>query len=159
MSDRQLPPELSRQLAGDIGQRLLINQRKFGRKDPAYIAPSAHDHYMATLAVSRGQKPARIEKWSAEELEAYVRKAPELAALMTRRGVGSDRAFYDDQARLGALWAIEHLEHDESANVLQVDRFWSAVRDTHPQLPDLMLSTAQKEWAHAAAIRVFDSYR
>jgi hypothetical protein len=146
-------------LGKDLAHRLELNKRRFGRKDPAYVAPSAHDHFLAVLKVSRGEKPPKMEKWSCEELEAYIRKAPELAPLMARRGVGSERTFYDDQARLGAKWAIEHLEQRETDNGLRQDPFWLAVRETHPQLPDLMLSTAQMDWAYAATIRVFDSYR
>jgi hypothetical protein len=157
--DRRLSPDELRMLGADLADRMVINSHKFGRKDPAYIAPSAHDHLIAMLALQRGKKPPRMEKWSCEELEGWVRKAPSLEPLMARRGVGNERSFYDDQARLAAKWAIEHLETREADNRLRIDPFWEAVRETHPRLPDLMLSSSQKDWAFAAAIRVFDSYR
>lgn len=124
----------------------------FGLRDPAYMP--LHAHEAAEYRFSRGQK--MWDKYhSAEELEAYIDQAPDIDMV----GVDDNsQRWYDDAARLAAKW-IKNRIRVVPAEARLVVTFWAEMESVFPRLAGLRLSTAQREWATAAAFRIFDAYR
>jgi len=121
---------------------------KLGPQDPAYIPPTPHDLW---VAMCEG-KPSR-ETISARELEDWIRSCP------AAKPEGDDeREMYDWGGRRAAQLALLAIEAEpEVAGLTQT--FWRAVSGHRPEVMNLGLSTTQGTWAHAAAQRIFDSYR
>jgi hypothetical protein len=136
-------------------RRLLFGDRfqaGFGRRDPAYMP--LYPHEAAQYLFSRG-----AQMWdkhhSAEELEQFIDQAPPFEQLGHN---DQGERWYDDSARLVAKWILSRLRAvPEEARL--VVTFWESMESAYPHIADLQLSTAQQNWARAAALRIFDAYR
>ena len=136
-------------------RRLLFGDRfkaGFGRKDPAYMPLTAHEG--AEYLFSNGQK-MWDKRHSAEELEAWIAAAPNIDQVLP---VEQTERFYDDSARLAARWILNRLRNVPD-DVKLAATFWEVMESAYPRLASLMLSTAQRQWAHSAALRIIDAYR
>lgn len=136
-------------------RRLLFGDRfkaGFGLKDPAYMPLTAHEaaEYLFTQGVTMWDK-----HHSAEELEGWIEGAPDIDQLGP---VKQTESYYDDAARLTAKWVLQRLRGVPADMQLAVT-FWEVMESAYPRMRDLMLSTAQKQWARSAAMRVIDAYR
>jgi hypothetical protein len=125
-------------------------RRALGLKDPSYVADTPHDLWWA---MQRNERMRSTR--SAEELEAYIREAPELEALLTLALL--DRGRYDGLGQLLAKVVLEHYERHP-----QDVRLPTAVQrelgKSHPQLV-AQVSTPQWLWAIGAANRVWDAHQ
>ncbi len=123
----------------------------YGLKDPAYMP--LYPHEAAAYLFSQG-----ATMWdklhSTEELEAYVDKAPDFEKLSP-----DDRSErrYDDAARLVAKWSLNRLRSVPAEAKLGVT-FWEVMEGAYPHIAGLGLSTVQRVWARAAALRILDAY-
>lgn len=136
-------------------RRLLFGDRfqaGFGLKDPAYMP--LYPHEAAQYLFSQG---ARMwDKYhSAEELEQFIEQAPDY--LQLGRDDSSER-WYDDAARLAAKWMLGRIRSvPEDARL--VVTWWDAMESAFPHIATMRMSTSQRNWARAAALRIFDAYR
>ena len=136
-------------------RRLMFGDRfkaGYGLKDPAYMPLTPHE--AAEYLFSQGVKT--WDKYhSAEELEAYIMGAP----LVDELGP-PDRSerWYDDAGRLVARWLLMRLRAVPEEAKLAVT-FWETMESIYPRMHGLSLSTAQREWARSAALRILDAYR
>jgi len=124
----------------------------YGHNDPAYMPLHPHEH--AEYLFSQGR-----QMWdrnhSCAELELYIEQAPAWEQL------GADdrsERWYDDSCRLAAKWILARLRAvPEEAKL--VITFWEHMESCFPHLVTCHLSTAQKVWVRAAALRIFDADR
>lgn len=136
-------------------RRLLFGDRfkaGFGLKDPAYMPLTAHEG--AEYLFSGGRR-MWDKHHSAEELEAWIEAAPDVDQLGPVRQAED---FYDDAARLTAKWVLQRLRAVPDDMALVVT-FWEVMESSYPRMAGLMLSSAQKQWARSAAMRIMDAYR
>lgn len=119
-------------------------------QDPAYVADTPHDMWYAMQRSERFRSTR-----SAEELEAWVRAAPELEATLQRGTLQRER--YDDLGRLLAKAILEHYgRHPQDVRLTEV--LQREVRKDHPRLT-AEVSTPQWLWALAAAGRIWDAHQ
>jgi hypothetical protein len=136
-------------------RRLLFGDRfkaGYGLKDPAYMPLTPHE--AAQYIFSQGAK-AWDKYHSAEELEAWIMAGPDVDELGPQ-----DRSerWYDDAGRLVARWLLLRLRSVPEDARLTVT-FWESMESIYPRMRTLSLSTAQREWARSAALRILDAYR
>jgi hypothetical protein len=136
-------------------RRMLFGDRfrgGYGRKDPAYMPLTAHEG--AEYLFSQGAK--MWDKYhTADELEQWVEAAPDVDTLGP---VKQTENYYDDAARLTAKWLLQRLR-SVPEDLKLAATFWEVMESAYPRMRDLMLSTAQKQWARSAAMRIIDAYR
>lgn len=126
-----------------------------GPDDPAYFPATPHEFWTHIQRAGRGEIRISWRQVTAAELEGWIREAPELGEVLERP---VDRQRYDDGGRLAARWILDHLA-EQPQDVELADAIWRRVRNSHPELEQLGLSTAQRLWAIGAAQRIFDSHR
>lgn len=136
-------------------RRLMFGDRfkaGYGLKDPAYMPLTPHE--AANYIFSEGAK-AWDKYHSAEELESYVLKGRDIDELGP---ADRSESWYDDSARVVARWLLMRLRSVPEDRKLTVT-FWDAMESVYPRIRTLSLSTAQREWARSAALRILDAYR
>jgi hypothetical protein len=119
-------------------------------KDPSYVADTPHDMW---IALQRQEKFRST--MSAEELEAEVRAARELAELLSLSTL--DRARYDGVGQLLAKTILEHYER-QPQDVRLPEAVKRELGKSHPQLV-AEASTPQWVWAMSAASRIWDGHQ
>ena len=122
-----------------------------GLQDPSYVADTPHDLW---ISIQQGGKFPSTR--SAEELEAWIRGAPELGELVELKPL--DRRRYDGGGRLLAKWILEHFGRYPQ-DVRQAQVVQRELLKANPKLGWLQVSTAQWIWAFAAAHRIWDAHQ
>jgi hypothetical protein len=126
-----------------------------GLEASAYVADTPHD---LVVAMQTGTKYRSTR--SAAELEGWLREAWPLDEIRERPPEAIDRTRFDEAGRLLALWILEHWErHPEDLAPGLSQTTIRQLRTQHPDVDQLLNSTARNVWALGAARRVVDAHQ